>query len=122
MNLKQRAKQIKQDVPVVFLAFGKREVPIYAKLIIAIAIMYALSPVDLIPDFIPILGLLDDIIILPFLIFLAFKLIPNEVILECREESLKLTEQGLIKKWYYAIPIILIWLGVVYLIISYFVK
>ena len=73
-------------------------------------------------DFIPILGLLDDIIILPFLIFLAFKLIPNEVILECREESLKLTEQGLIKKWYYAIPIILIWLGVVYLIISYFVK
>ena len=56
MKLKERAKKLKTDVPAVFLALKKRETPWYAKILAVIVVVYALSPVDLIPDFIPVLG------------------------------------------------------------------
>ena len=73
MNLRERAKKLKTDVPAVFLALKKKETPWYAKIMAAIVVVYALSPVDLVPDFIPILGYLDDVIILPALIALTVK-------------------------------------------------
>ena len=66
-KLKERAKKLKTDIPAVVLALKEKRTPWYAKVIAAVIVVYALSPIDLIPDFIPLLGYLDDIIILPAL-------------------------------------------------------
>ena len=117
IKLKQRARQIKTDIPAVFIALKRKDVPIISKIFAGLAIGYVLSPIDLIPDFIPVLGILDDIIIVPFFIAIAIKFIPKEVFTECREQSKDLWAGGKPKKWYYALPIILIWLFVIFFII-----
>ncbi len=118
MSLKEKAKKLKSDIPAVFLALKDKETPIFAKVFAAITVMYALSPVDLVPDFIPILGYLDDIIILPALVILTVKFIPNEVWERSRKTSVDLWKDGKPKKWYYAIPIVLIWFVMIWLIIK----
>ena len=70
------------------LAYKDDRTPWYAKAIIGLAIGYALSPIDLIPDFIPLIGQLDDLIILPILAWISFKLIPKGVIDDCKQKSL----------------------------------
>lgn len=122
MNLKERTKQLKIDIPAVFMALKKKETPLLAKIIAGITVGYALSPVDLVPDFIPVLGYIDDLIILPALVALTVKLIPIEVFAQCRIESNALWKDGKPTKWYYAIPIVLIWLIVVFIIIKTFIK
>ena len=83
-DLKRWARALKRDVHAIYLAARSPRVPWHAK-IIAIAVAgYALSPVDLIPDFIPVLGYVDDLIIVPLGIWLVLSLIPEEVIAECR--------------------------------------
>ena len=84
-SLKKRARQLKIDIPAVFMAMKCRETPFLAKVLAAAAIVYALSPIDFIPDFIPVIGFLDDVILLPALIALAIKLIPADVFSKCRE-------------------------------------
>ena len=79
---------------------------------------YALSPIDLIPDFIPVLGYLDDVLLLPALIALAIKLIPKEVWKRCQAESENMWVDGKPEKWYFAVPIILIWLLILWLIVK----
>lgn len=74
-----------------------------------ILIAYALSPIDLVPDFIPVLGYLDDVILLPLLVALTVKFIPKETFQKYREEAEGMWENGKPKRWYYAIPIILVW-------------
>ena len=117
MNLKERAKKLKTDVPAVFLALKRKETPWYAKIMAAIVVVYALSPIDLVPDFIPILGYLDDLIILPVLIALTVKFIPKTVFEECRAQSEGMWQNGKPEKWYYAIPFVLIWMIVIALIV-----
>ena len=121
MKLKERAKKLKTDVPAVFLALKRKETPWFAKILAAIVVVYALSPVDLIPDFIPILGYLDDVIILPALIALTVKLISKSVFAECRAQSEGIWRDGKPKKWYYAIPFVLLWVAVIALIIIAFI-
>ena len=87
----------------------------------AIVVVYALSPIDLIPDFIPIFGYLDDVIILPVLIALTLKLIPKSVFAECRVQSEGIWQNGKPKKWYYAIPFVLIWAAVIAVIVIAFI-
>lgn len=116
-NLRDRAKKLKTDVPAVFLALKDKRTPWYAKITAGIVVIYALSPVDLVPDFIPVLGYLDDVIILPALIALTVKLIPKESFAECRESAEGMWSDGKPKKWYYAIPFILIWAAVIALIV-----
>lgn len=118
MNLKERARQLKTDIPAVFIALKEKETPLLAKIIAGITVAYALSPLDLIPDFIPVLGYLDDILLLPALVALTIKLIPREVFAQCREDAATLWENGKPKKWYYAIPILLIWLCIFLVIIK----
>ncbi|MGN0682858.1 MAG: YkvA family protein [Oscillospiraceae bacterium] len=118
MDLKQRAKRLKKDIPAVFLALKHKETPVIAKILAAVTVGYALSPIDLIPDFIPVLGYLDDLILLPAMVALTVKLIPPEVLSECREKSENLWTDGKPKKWYYAIPIVLLWLLIVWLIVK----
>ena len=122
MTLKERAKQLKTDIPAVFLALKKRETPWTAKLLAALTIGYALSPIDLIPDFIPVLGYLDDLIILPAMVAFTIRLVPAEVMAACRAEAEGLWKDGKPKRWYYAIPIVLVWLLVVFLIVRAILK
>ncbi len=113
MNLKERAKKLKKDIPTLFLSLKDKETPLVAKVLAFITVAYALSPIDLIPDFIPVLGYLDDVILLPAFIALTIKFIPKEVWERNSELSENLWENGKPKKWYYAVPIILVWIAVV---------
>ena len=81
-------------------------------------IVYALSPIDLIPDFIPVLGYIDDLILLPALIVLTLKFIPEEVFERNGEKAKNLWADGKPKKWYYAMPILLIWIFIVCIILK----
>lgn len=117
MKLKERAKKLKYDIPAVFIAMKKKETPVIAKILAGITVAYALSPIDLIPDFIPVLGYLDDVVLLPALIALTVKLVPDDVFERCRIEAENLWSDGKPKKWYYAVPIILIWLFIIWLIV-----
>jgi uncharacterized membrane protein YkvA (DUF1232 family) len=89
-----------------------------AKIVIGIVVSYALSPIDLIPDFVPVLGYIDDLILIPAGIAIALKLIPAEVLIECRERRNSLS--GIKKKGVYAAILIgLIWLFILYLFLSH---
>jgi uncharacterized membrane protein YkvA (DUF1232 family) len=118
LNLKETAKKLTIDIPTVFLCLKSKDTPIAAKILAGITIGYALSPIDLIPDFIPVLGYLDDIIILPVLIALTVRLIPRENFEQFRKEAEGMWQNEKPKKWYYAIPITMIWLLVIWLIIK----
>jgi len=116
MDLKQRAMKLKKDVPAVFLALRKKETPFFAKICAAVTIIYALSPIDLIPDFIPVLGYLDDVILLPAMVALTVRLIPKKVLEQCRSESEGIWQKGKPKKLVYALPIAAVWLFILFLI------
>lgn len=83
------ARAIKRDIVALWLAARDPRVPWYAKLIAGVVAAYALSPIDLIPDFIPILGYLDDLLIVPSGMVLALKFIPDPVIAHLRAQALK---------------------------------
>lgn len=116
MDIKEQAKKLKSDIPAVFIALKDKNTPIPAKLVAGLTVAYALSPIDLIPDFIPVLGYLDDIILLPALIALTIKLIPENVWISSKESAEGLWENGKPKKWYYSIPILVIWGLILWLI------
>ena len=118
MTLKERAKKLKTDIPAVFLALKKEETPALAKICAGFTIVYALSPIDLVPDFIPVLGYLDDVLILPALVALTIKLIPHDVFAQCRHEAEGMWQGGRPQKWYYALPVAALWSVLLYLIIK----
>ena len=89
-----------------------------AKLFAGITIAYALSPLDLIPDFIPVLGYLDDLILLPALVALTIRFIPKPVWEKNLALAVSLWENEKPKKWYYAIPIVLFWLLLLWVIVK----
>ena len=120
MTLKERASSLKKDIPAVFLALKARETPILAKIVASLTVAYALSPVDLVPDFIPVLGYLDDVLILPALVALTVKLIPKDVFERYRQEAEGLWKDGKPKKWYYAVPTVLLWVLIICLIVKTF--
>lgn len=117
MNLKERAQQLKIEIPAVFLCLKHKRTPLSAKILAGITLLYALSPIDLIPDFIPVLGYLDDVILLPALIALTIKLVPQDVFEQCKEESRDLWKEGNPKKWYLGLPIIAFWAIVLFIIL-----
>ena len=118
MDLKAKAKKLKTDIPALFLALKDKETPIIAKLFAGITVAYALSPVDLIPDFIPVFGYLDDVILLPMLVALTVKFVPKDVLEKNRKRAEGMWKEGQPKKWYYAIPIILVWVLIIALLLK----
>ena len=114
-SLKQKASRLKTEIYCLYLAYQDPRVAWYAKAFILVIVAYALSPVDLIPDFIPVLGYVDDLIILPVGIFLALKMIPGEVLKECREKA-HFEPIGGRAKWLATLVIIMVWLLVLYLL------
>jgi uncharacterized membrane protein YkvA (DUF1232 family) len=123
---KKRAKDLKRDTYALYIAYHDPRVPWYAKAVCVCIVGYALSPIDLIPDFVPILGYVDDLIIVPAGLALAIKLIPEEVMCECRSRAeVKMNQRG--PKNYVAAAIIAaIWLGLILLsarfLYNYFYK
>jgi uncharacterized membrane protein YkvA (DUF1232 family) len=86
-NLKTWAKRIKRDGMTLWFAGKNPRTPWYAKALGVFVVAYALSPIDLIPDFIPVLGYVDDVLLLPVLIWLTIRLLPPEVLAECRSQA-----------------------------------
>ena len=84
---KERVKTLKKETFTLYLAYRHPRVPWYAKALALLVVGYALSPIDLIPDFIPILGYLDDLVLIPLGIMLVIRMIPTEVLAECRQKS-----------------------------------
>ncbi len=109
-GLKKRARRLKTELYALYLAYRDPRVPWYARAFAAVVVMYAFTPLDLIPDFIPVLGLLDDLILLPLGIVLALHLIPPEVMAECRQRAKDTLSDGRPTNWIAAGIIIGVWL------------
>ena len=107
-RLKRWAKTIKRDVHAIYLAARDPRVPWFAKAVAVFVAGYALSPIDLIPDFIPVLGYLDDLIIVPLGIWLAVRLIPPEILAEHRATAEASARQPISKAG--AVAIVTIWI------------
>ena len=114
-SLKEKARQLKTETYILYLAYRDPRVAWYAKAFMLVIVAYALSPIDLIPDFIPVLGYVDDLIIVPAGIFLALKMIPKEVMEECREKA-RSEPIASKAKWVATLVIISVWLLVLYLL------
>src|SRR5512139_812634 len=84
---KQRARTLKTEVYALYLAYRDPRTPWYARLLAGIVVAYAFSPIDLIPDFIPVLGYLDDLLLVPLGVMLALRMVPRDVLDECRARA-----------------------------------
>lgn len=116
-KIKEKSKKIKENLSLLYIAYKHPRTPWYAKLTTIITISYALSPIDLIPDFIPVLGYLDDIIIVPAGIALSLKLIPSHIIDECknmRGERENFKNKGI----FAAVIIMLLWIWLITFILK----
>ena len=108
-KLKAHSEKLKQEIGALYIAYRRDDVPWYAKGWLILVIGYALSPIDLIPDFIPVLGYLDDLLLLPLGLMLAIYLVPQPVMQECRREAEGLFRNGKPRNWTAAVLIIGIW-------------
>ncbi len=106
---KQRVRQLKKEQLAIYIACKDPRVPWYARVFAGFVVAYALSPIDLIPDVIPILGYLDDLILVPLGIILVLKMIPPAVLAECREKAEAAMNQDKPTSWIAAIVIVAIW-------------
>jgi uncharacterized membrane protein YkvA (DUF1232 family) len=107
---KRRARQLRQETYALYLAYRDPRTPWYARVFAACVVGYAFSPIDLIPDVIPVLGYLDDLVLVPLGIAIALRMIPPPVIAECREEARIVLEQDRPTNWAAAVVIVAIWL------------
>jgi uncharacterized membrane protein YkvA (DUF1232 family) len=110
-GLKERARRLKSEVFALYLAARHPGTPWYAKLFLIAIVAYALSPIDLIPDFIPVLGLVDEIVLLPFAIVLAVKMVPAGVMSECRARASQHEQSDSRMGRVGAVLVVLVWLG-----------
>jgi uncharacterized membrane protein YkvA (DUF1232 family) len=106
---KHRARQLKVETYAIYLAYRDPRVPWYARLFAAGIVAYAFSPIDLIPDFIPVLGYLDDLVLVPVGVALALRMIPEHVMQECRERAEEAMAEGKPTNWKAAAAIVAMW-------------
>ena len=116
-SLKQQARKLKKEIYAIYLACKDPRIPWYARLLAGCVVAYAFSPIDLIPDFIPIIGYLDDLIIVPLLIWLVLKMIPVAVLNECREKAEAAMSGGKPTSKIAAVIIVAIWIALGILIV-----
>lgn len=109
---KARAKRLQTEVYALYLAYKDPRTPWAAKMFSAVVVGYAFSPIDLIPDPIPVLGYLDDLVLIPLGVFLAMKMIPRQVMEESRAKSKEVMAQGKPVNKVAAAVIVIIWIGV----------
>ncbi len=119
---KQRARQLKIETYAIYLAYKDPRVPWYARLFAAGVVGYAFSPIDLIPDPIPVLGYLDDLVLVPLGIALALRMIPRNVLDECRQKAEATMAEGRPTNWKAAAAIIAMWVILAILAIALVVR
>ncbi len=117
--LKLKVKRLKEESYALHFAYKDPRTPWQAKAVIILTLCYLLSPIDLIPDFIPVLGYLDDLVIVPLLITLSIKLIPEKVMEESRIKAVEMPF-SLKKKWWMAIVFIVIWIIIIWILLNAF--
>ncbi len=108
---KQRARELKTEVYAIYLAYRDPRLPLYARIFAACVVAYAFSPIDLIPDPIPVLGYLDDLVLIPLGVFLALKMIPPEVMAECRVKAQEIMLEKNPVSRAGAVVVVLIWIS-----------
>ena len=117
-RLKQKSRHLKIEIYALYLAYRDPRVPWYAKAFVALVAGYALSPIDLIPDFIPVLGYLDDFILIPLGVAVALKMIPEKVMEDCRIRSKEVMSEKKPINRTAAVVIIFIWLMLIVITIA----
>jgi uncharacterized membrane protein YkvA (DUF1232 family) len=114
LKLKEQASRLKNELHALWLAYSDPRTPWLARLLIVCIIAYALSPIDLIPDPIPIIGHLDDLILLPLGITLAIRMIPDSVMADCRERARQASfDRPSQWKWIGTGFVVIVWLSIV---------
>ncbi len=121
-NLRRSVRKLKIETYTLYLTCRHPRVPWYAKFFTACVVAYAFSPIDLIPDFIPILGHLDELVIVPLGIILARRMIPKSVLDECRLQAEALASQKRSTDWRVVVIIVIIWVLLAILVGVFFVR
>lgn len=106
---RQQLKKLKQETYAIYIACKDPRVPWYARLLAGVVVAYAFSPIDLIPDIIPVIGYLDDLILVPLGIALVIKLIPPAVLQDCRQQAATAMAEGKPTNWVAAIIVVVLW-------------
>ena len=119
---KQKAKRLNVEVYALYVAYRDPRTPWTAKLFIACVVAYALSPIDLIPDFIPVLGYVDDMIIIPVGIVIALRMIPPEVLTDSRKKAHDIAGEGKGLGRVAAAVMIVLWISFALLVIIFFFR
>jgi uncharacterized membrane protein YkvA (DUF1232 family) len=119
-KLRQWARRIKRDVLALYLSVRDKRVPWYAKLVAGCVVAYALSPIDLIPDFIPVLGLVDDLLLLPLGITLAVRLIPADIMEENRQKASQVATRPISRTG--AVVIVVFWLIILLILVAWLAR
>jgi uncharacterized membrane protein YkvA (DUF1232 family) len=109
LKLESQTARLKGNIFALYLAARDPRTPWYAKALVVCVVGYALSPIDLIPDVIPILGYIDDLLLLPLGIYIAMKLIPQEILADCQAKAAAMSG-GLPRNWRAALLIVIVWL------------
>ena len=117
-RLKQKSRNLKIEIYALYLAYRDPRVPWYAKAFVAIVVGYAFSPIDLIPDFIPVLGYLDDLVLIPLGVAVALKMIPEKIMEDCRIRSKEVMNAKKPINRAAAVVIIFIWLMLIVMTIA----
>lgn len=115
-HLKQWARNLKNEIIAMYFVMKHPKTPLYLRILVAIVVGYALSPIDLIPDFVPIFGYIDDMILLPLGIALIIKIVSKNILQECREKAKNNPTVSKPKIWIAAYIIILLWFTVFYML------
>ncbi|MEJ5197983.1 MAG: YkvA family protein [Anaerolineae bacterium] len=118
--LRRRAGELKRETYALYLAYRDPRTPWIARIVAGCVVAYAFSPLDLIPDFVPVLGYLDDLVLVPLGVALALRLIPPDVMAESRARARELSGRPV--SWAAAAVIVAIWLGLAVLVILWMIK
>jgi uncharacterized membrane protein YkvA (DUF1232 family) len=116
-NLKTWAGRLRTEVYALYLAYRDPRVPLHARVFAACVVGYAFSPIDLIPDPIPVLGYLDDLVLIPLGVTLAIRMIPEPVLLECREKARRASGGSRPANWVMAAAVVVVWLALAALVV-----
>ncbi len=117
-NWREKAAALKRQVLALYLAYRHPRTPWYAKALALLVVAYALSPIDLIPDFIPLLGYLDDLILLPLGVLLVVRLVPPAVMAECERRAREMETAGAPQFRWMGPVVVLLWLIALALAVS----
>jgi uncharacterized membrane protein YkvA (DUF1232 family) len=117
---KQKARELRTETYALYLAVKDPRVPWYAKFSAVCVVAYALSPIDLIPDFIPVLGYVDDLILIPLGIALTIKMIPPDVLAECKANAHLKVPQSKFLGWIGAILVLALWVVIIFAVVLWF--